>query len=80
MTEKVDRSRMGFFMGIFNLSVVLPQLFVSLVLGKVILEAQDKSIIFVISGVALAFSAAGWLLVREPHAGRLAQPVAGGGH
>jgi MFS family permease len=80
MTEKVDRSRMGFFMGIFNLSVVLPQLFVSLVLGKVILEAQDKSIIFVISGVALALSAAGWLLVREPHAGRLAQPVAGGGH
>ncbi len=34
MTEKVDKSRMGFFMGIFNLSVVLPQLFVSLILGR----------------------------------------------
>ncbi len=35
-----------------------------------ILEAPDKSVIFVISGVALALSAAGWLLVREsPRAG-----------
>jgi MFS family permease len=36
MSEKVDESRMGFFMGIFNLSVVLPQLIVSLVLGALI--------------------------------------------
>jgi MFS family permease len=68
MTEKVDKSRMGFFMGIFNLSVVLPQLFVSLVLGKVILDAPDKSIIFLISGATLAASAAVWILVREPGA------------
>ena len=65
MTEKVDKSRTGFFMGIFNLSVVLPQLFVSLVLGKIVLEAQDKSVIFMISGCALAISALGWVLVRE---------------
>ncbi len=42
MTEEVDKSRMGFFMGIFNLSVVLPQLFVSLVLGTVIQEAATS--------------------------------------
>ncbi len=66
MTEKVERSRMGFFMGIFNLSVVLPQLFVSLVLGTVIHRAEDKSIIFLISGVSLAVSAVLWLLVHEP--------------
>jgi hypothetical protein len=65
MTEKVDKSRTGFFMGIFNLSVVLPQLFVSLVLGKVILDAPDKSVIFVISGCALALSALGWIFVHE---------------
>jgi MFS family permease len=65
MTEKVDRRRTGFFMGLFNLSVVLPQLFVSLVLGRVIQDAPDKSVIFLISGVTLAVSAAGWLLVRE---------------
>jgi MFS family permease len=65
MSEKVDKSRMGFFMGIFNLSVVLPQLIVSLVIGKFILDAQDKNIIFIISGVALAISAVCWYLVKE---------------
>ncbi|NUN70962.1 MAG: MFS transporter [Bacteroidetes bacterium] len=65
MSEKVDKSRMGFFMGIFNLSVVLPQLFVSLVVGKFILDAQDKNIIFIISGVSLALSALFWMLVKE---------------
>jgi maltose/moltooligosaccharide transporter len=66
MTEKVDKSRMGFFMGIFNLSVVLPQLFVSLVLGTVVQQAADKSIIFLISGGTLAASSLIWLLVHEP--------------
>jgi maltose/moltooligosaccharide transporter len=65
MTEKIDQSRTGFFMGIFNLSVVIPQLFVSLVLGQVILDAPDKAIIFHISGVALAISALLWILVKE---------------
>jgi MFS family permease len=65
MTEVVDKSRMGFFMGIFNLSVVLPQLFVSLVLGRYILEAPDKSLIFLISGATLAASAVVWLFVRD---------------
>lgn len=68
MTEKVDKSRMGFFMGIFNLSVVLPQLFTSLVLGKFILEASDKNIIFIISGVSLALSAVSWIAVKESRA------------
>ena len=65
MSEKVDESRMGFFMGIFNLSVVIPQLIVSLVLGYFILEAQDKNLIFIISGTTLAISAVLWLLVKE---------------
>jgi maltose/moltooligosaccharide transporter len=65
MTEKVDKARMGFFMGIFNLSVVLPQLFVSLVLGSVIQAASDKSVIFLISGVTLALSSLVWIFVRE---------------
>jgi maltose/moltooligosaccharide transporter len=75
MTEKVDRHRTGLFMGIFNLSIVLPQLFVSLVLGKVVLEAPDKAIIFLISGGTLALSAAIWLLVSDGRSG--AAPVGG---
>jgi hypothetical protein len=65
MSEKVDKSRMGFFMGIFNLSVVLPQLIVSLFFGSIIQNAADKNIIFIISGVSLSISAILWLLVRD---------------
>jgi len=77
MTEKVDRRRTGFFMGLFNLSVVLPQLFVSLVLGRVIQDAPDKSVIFLISGATLAVSAVVWLLVRDSDAAE--RPAVQGG-
>jgi MFS family permease len=66
MSESVDRTRMGLFMGVFNLSVVIPQLVVSLALGIVIHNAPDKGIIFLMSGGALAISALLWLFVREP--------------
>ncbi len=65
MTEKIDQSRTGFFMGIFNLSVVLPQLLVSLAVGTIIKNSVDKNIIFIISGVSLAISAVLWTLVKE---------------
>ena len=65
MSEKVDKSRMGFFMGIFNLSVVLPQLLSSLLIGSVIRHMKDKSIVFIISGISLAISAALWILVKD---------------
>jgi MFS family permease len=65
MTEKIDQSRTGFFMGIFNLSVVLPQLLVSLAVGTIIKNAADKNIIFIISGVSLAASAVLWTMVKE---------------
>jgi MFS family permease len=68
MSEKVDQTKMGFFMGIFNLSVVLPQLIVSLVLGYFIQQAEDKNLIFIISGTTLAISAVLWLLVKEKSA------------
>ena len=65
MTEKIDKTRTGLFMGIFNLSVVVPQLFVSLVLGSVIRDAADKTIIFLISGTAVAVSALIWVMVKD---------------
>lgn len=65
MSEKVDQSRMGFFMGIFNLSVVIPQLIVSLVIGYFIKEAANTNIIFWISAITLSLSAVSWLFVKE---------------
>jgi len=65
MSEKVKKSKMGFFMGVFNLSVVIPQLIVSLGIGYFIQASPDKNLIFIISGSALAISAIFWFLVKE---------------
>jgi maltose/moltooligosaccharide transporter len=65
MSEKVNKAKMGFFMGIFNLSVVLPQLFVSLVIGTFIQNAADKNLIFIISGTTLLISSVLWFMVKD---------------
>lgn len=64
MTEVVDQRKMGLMMGLFNLSVVLPQIVASN-LGGYIESAADKSTIFWISGITLGISALLWLLVKD---------------
>ena len=72
---------MGLYMGLFNLSVVLPQLLASLGVGLAVSRAADKSTIFVIAAVSLALSAACWSQVRESSdRGAGAAPPGGGGH
>ncbi|GAB6278984.1 MAG: hypothetical protein STSR0006_09850 [Lentimicrobium sp.] len=65
MTEKVAKNKTGFFMGIFNLSVVLPQLVTSFVLGHYIEKAADKTLIYQIAAISLLVSALLWVLVKE---------------
>lgn len=65
MSEKVDQTKMGLYMGIFNLSVVLPQLVASFKMGEVINAASDKSVVFVISAVTLTISGFLWLFVKN---------------
>lgn len=65
MTEKVDKAKMGLFMGIFNLSVVIPQLIVSLGFGNYIQHAENKNVIFIICTLCLAISTILWSLVKE---------------
>lgn len=65
MTEKVDKAKMGLFMGIFNLSVVIPQLIVSLGFGSYIQQAENKNVIFIICTICLAISTFLWSLVKE---------------
>lgn len=64
MSEVVDQRKMGLMMGLFNLSVVLPQIVASN-LGGMIEAAPNKNMIFLISAVTLAISAVLWLLVKE---------------
>jgi MFS family permease len=66
MSQKVEKSRMGLYMGLFNLSVVLPQLVASLGIGQAIQAASDKNLIFILCAAALAFSALCWFFVEEP--------------
>lgn len=65
MSQKVDKARMGLFMGLFNLSVVLPQLVASFGVGQAVSAAEDKSLIFIVSTITLGISALLWFLVKE---------------
>jgi MFS family permease len=79
MSEKVDKSRMGYFMGLFNLSVVLPQL-ATTVVGFALNTALDKSLLFLICGGCLAVSSALWLLVRDSKGASAATPALAASH
>lgn len=80
MSEKINKARMGLFMGIFNMSIVIPQLIVSLIIGQFIESAEDKNLIFEISGVSLFFSFILWRWVKEKKGGELGSIIAGTGH
>lgn len=65
MSQKVDQAKMGLFMGLFNLAVVLPQLVASFGVGQAVSQAEDKSLIFIICTVTLAISAMLWFMVKD---------------
>ncbi|MCU0756636.1 MAG: MFS transporter [Xanthomonadales bacterium] len=83
-SQCVAPARIGLYMGVFNLSVVLPQLAVSLGVGLVIQQLPDKGNVFLIGAVAAALSALAWSAVRRvPLAsagGSVAVVPGGGGH
>lgn len=79
MSDKVDKSRMGFFMGVFNLSVVLPQLMTTGV-GYVLKDAGNNSLLYVICGGSLAISAGLWLLVKDKQGATAPMTVPAGAH
>ncbi len=66
MSQKIPQSRMGLYMGLFNLSVVLPQFVSSFGIGEVVDDAENKSLIFIICAVTVAISAIAWAMVKEP--------------
>lgn len=64
MSEVVNPARMGLYMGLFNLSVVLPQLVASS-LGGFIEKQESRSAIYIICAIALGISAILWLWVKD---------------
>ena len=65
MSDRVAPTRMGLFMGLFNLSVVLPQLVTSLGIGTLMAAADDKGVVFGLSGLFLGLSALCWSLISR---------------
>lgn len=65
VSQKVSQTRMGLYMGLFNLSVVLPQLVVSLGVALMVSRAPDRDVIFLISAASLALSTIAWSFVPE---------------
>lgn len=64
-SQKIGKGEMGLYMGLFNLSVVLPQLVVSLGISLLVSRATDLRIMFAVSAVTLIISALAWTRVRE---------------
>lgn len=68
MSEKVEQAKMGLYMGLFNLSVVLPQLVVSLGIGLFLKKVDDTSATYFVCAAAMFISAISWLMVKEQQA------------
>ena len=66
MSQKIQQNKMGLYMGLFNLSVVLPQLVSSFAVGDIVQSVENKTILMIICAVTVAFSAVAWFMVREP--------------
>lgn len=64
MTEKVNASKMGMFMGLFNFSVVLPAMMTPGI-SKVVKDSGDYSSLFLIIAASLLASLLCWLFVKE---------------
>jgi MFS family permease len=69
MSQRVDQSRIGLYMGVFNLSVVLPQLLASLAIGTLLLRLDDPGAMFMVAAITLALSAVSWTFVRRSDGG-----------
>lgn len=65
MSETVEQTKMGLYMGLFNLSVVLPQLVVSLGIGLFLQKVEDTSATFFVCAGAMGISAVSWLLLAK---------------
>ncbi len=66
MSQKIPQSRMGLYMGLFNLSVTLPMFVSSFGVGELVESAEDKGVVFIVCAVTVGISALAWTVIREP--------------
>ncbi|MDO9154560.1 MAG: MFS transporter [Paludibacter sp.] len=65
MSERVNPAKMGMYMGVFNLAVVLPQM-MSNGVANVIKQTQNYQLLYILCGLFVTTSVVFWMFVREP--------------
>lgn len=80
LSSVLPPAKMGFYMGVFNFFIVIPQVIVSLVMGKLVGSTfgGDSMMAIVFGGGCLVIAAAAML--RVDHAGETAEPSGAAGH
>lgn len=63
LCDRVDARRLGLILGVFNLSIVVPQLVASFGIGALAATLIDRGAVFVIAGASIAASAIAWLFI-----------------
>lgn len=66
MSQKIPQTKMGMYMGLFNLSVVLPQFVASFAVGEYLDQTANQASLFLICASTVAVSAILWYTVKEP--------------
>ena len=79
MSERVNPAKMGLYMGVFNLAVVLPQM-MSKGVANVIKQTGNYNILYIACGLFIATSIVFWIFVREPESSDTKQTIPSGGH
>ena len=79
MTERVNKDKMGLYMGLFNYSVVLPQM-MTVGVASIVKESGDNTLLYLICGISLFISFVFWLFVREPESTSHSEVPVSGGH
>jgi len=75
MSQKIAQNKMGLYMGLFNLSVVLPQLVSSFAVGDIVGAVENKTMLLLVCSLTTGFSAIAWFFVREPKDEQTENPV-----
>ncbi len=79
MSERVNAAKMGLYMGVFNLAVVLPQM-MSNGVANVIKATGNHQLLYIFCGLFVTTSVIFWIFVREPESSISNQNIPKGGH
>jgi len=79
MSERVNPAKMGLYMGVFNLAVVLPQM-MSNGVANIIKMTGNYQLLYILCGLFIVASVVFWMFVREPESSGNKTSVPSGGH